>query len=114
MLGRTFASAFPDSMLVNAMSMSDFLLVGFPDGKNLDLKVAEKNAAYAQLSKNISIRDPKVLFNLIVTEDLKESSARDLCTRTTCRALSLSHPKTSVKIADLSRPGLKTAAASLT
>jgi tetratricopeptide (TPR) repeat protein len=72
MIGRTFAGAFPDGMLVNAMSMSDFLLVGFSNGKNLNLKVAEKNAAYAQVSKNISIRDPKVLYNLIVTEDLKE------------------------------------------
>jgi spermidine synthase len=72
MIGRTFAEVFPDGMLINAMAMSDFLLVGFPDRKNLDLNTAYKNIAYARKSKNIAIRDPKVIFNLIVAEDLKK------------------------------------------
>jgi spermidine synthase len=72
MIGRTFAEAFPDGMLVNAMSMSDFLLVGFPDGKKLDLNAANKNIIYAEQSKNITVRDPKVFFNLIVSENLRE------------------------------------------
>jgi spermidine synthase len=72
MIGRTFAEVFPDGILINAMSMSDFLLVGFPDSKNLNLNAAYKNITYASRSKNVTIRDPKVIFNLIVTEDLKK------------------------------------------
>ena len=33
--------------------------------------MADKNIAYAGKSKNITIRDPRVIFNLIVSEDLK-------------------------------------------
>jgi spermidine synthase len=72
MIGRTFAEAFPNSMLVNAMSMSDFLLVGFTDGQKLNLNEANKNIVYARQSKNITIRDPKVILNLIASENLKE------------------------------------------
>jgi spermidine synthase len=72
MIGRTFADVFPDSILVNAMGMSDFLLIGFPDGKRLDLNTANKNITYAEQSKNITIRDPKVFLNLIVAENLRD------------------------------------------
>jgi spermidine synthase len=71
MLGRTFAEVFPDGMLIKTTSLSDFLLVGFSGGKNLDLKTADKNIAYAGQSKILTILDPRVIFNLIVTEDLK-------------------------------------------
>jgi len=71
MIGRTFEEVFPDGLLINTISSADFLLVGFAGEKNLDLKVADKNIAYARQSKNITIRDPRVIFNLIVTEDLK-------------------------------------------
>jgi spermidine synthase len=70
MVGRTFAEVFPDGLLMKTMS-SDFLLVGFSGKKNLDLKTADKNMVYAGKSKNVTIRDPKVIFNLIVSEDLK-------------------------------------------
>jgi spermidine synthase len=70
MVGRTFSEAFPNGLLMETMS-SDFLLVGFSGNKNLDLKTATKNIAYARQSKNITIRDPKEILNLIVTEDLK-------------------------------------------
>ena len=70
MVGRTFAEVFPDGLLMKMMS-TDFLLVGFSGKKDLDLGVADKNIAYARQSKNIAIRDPRVIFNLIVTEDLK-------------------------------------------
>jgi spermidine synthase len=70
MVGRTFAEVFPDGLLMKTLS-SDFLLVGFSGKKDLDLKVADKNMAYAGKSKNVTIRDPRVIFNLIVSEDLK-------------------------------------------
>jgi spermidine synthase len=70
MVGRTFAEVFPDGLLMKMMS-TDFLLVGFSGKKDLDLGVADKNLAFARQSKNIAIKDPKVIFNLIVTEDLK-------------------------------------------
>ena len=71
MIGRTFAEVFPDGMLIRTISSSDFLLVGFQGKKSLDLKTAEKNIAYAGKSGNVTIRDPRAIFNLIVTEDLK-------------------------------------------
>ena len=70
MVGRTFAEAFPDGLLMK-MRSTDFLFVGLPGGKTLNLAVAYNNLAFAGQSKNIAIKDPKVLFNLIVTEDLK-------------------------------------------
>jgi spermidine synthase len=70
MVGRSFAEIFPDGLLMKMMP-TDFLLVGFAGKKDLDLGVADKNLAYAGQSKNIAIKDPKVVFNLIVTEDLK-------------------------------------------
>jgi spermidine synthase len=71
MIGRTFAEVFPESLLVRTISTSDYLLIGFSEKKILDLKTADKNLVYAAKSKNITIRDPRVIFNLIVTEDLK-------------------------------------------
>ena len=72
MIGRTFAKIFPDGLLIETDGASDFLLVGFSGKKNLDLKTADRNIAYAKQSKTVTIRDPRVIFNLIVTEDLKE------------------------------------------
>jgi spermidine synthase len=70
MVGRTFAEVFPDGLLLRTLS-SDFLLVGFSGKKNLDLKTADKNIGYAGRSKNVTIRNPRSIFNLIVSEDLK-------------------------------------------
>ena len=70
MVGRTFGEVFPDGLLINTSS-GDFLLVGFKGQKNMDLEVAYNNVRYAGQSTNITIRDPRLLFHLIVTEDLK-------------------------------------------
>lgn len=72
MIGRTFAQVFPNGMLVKTVGESDFLLVGFEGEKDLDLEIARRNLAYAMKSQNVTIRNPEVIFNLIVTEDLKE------------------------------------------
>jgi spermidine synthase len=70
MVGRTFAEVFPDGILVKMLS-ADYLLVGFFGEENLDLSVANKNISYARQSNNIVLKDPKIIFNLIVTENLK-------------------------------------------
>jgi spermidine synthase len=70
MVGRTFGAVFPNGLLMKMMA-TDFLLVGFSGEKGLDLGVAEKNHAFTRQSTNIAIKDPKIIFNLIVTEDLK-------------------------------------------
>jgi spermidine synthase len=70
MVGRTFAEVFPDGILVKMLS-ADYLLVGFFGAENLDLSVAQKNISYARQSQNIVIKDPKIIFNLMVTENLK-------------------------------------------
>ncbi len=71
MIGRTFAKVFPNGILFRTIGTSDFLLVGFSGEKNLDLKTAEKNMVYASKSQNVIIRNPDVIFKLIVTEDLE-------------------------------------------
>ena len=73
MVGRTFASVFPNSlMLVTHPSGTgiDYILVGFRDKYDLELSNAEKNLAFAQKSKNVHLSDPKLLFRMLVAEDL--------------------------------------------
>jgi spermidine synthase len=70
LVGRTFAQVFPDGLLITTLP-ADHLLVGFSGQKGFNLEVAEKNIKYAQLSKNISLPNPGLLFHMIITEDLK-------------------------------------------
>ena len=70
MVGRTFADVFPDGLLMRMLS-SDFLLVGFSGPRTLDPRVAESKGDYARQSRNIVLRDPRVIFDLILTDDLK-------------------------------------------
>ncbi|PIR12692.1 hypothetical protein COV49_04580 [Candidatus Falkowbacteria bacterium CG11_big_fil_rev_8_21_14_0_20_39_10] len=70
--GRTFEKVFPNSILVTtSLGGNDFLMVGFNGKDRLSVNNAEKNIVYAQKSKNITLSDPKVLYRLIVSEDLK-------------------------------------------
>jgi tetratricopeptide (TPR) repeat protein len=46
------------------------LFVGFKGKYGLNLENAEKNIVYARLSKNIRLSDPKLLYRMIVAEDL--------------------------------------------
>jgi spermidine synthase len=71
MIGRTFAEVFPESLLIRTIGSSDFLLIGFSGKKDLSLETAAKNMRYAAQSENITLRDPKVLFELIVSENLE-------------------------------------------
>jgi spermidine synthase len=70
MVGRTFADVFPEGLLVRTLS-SDFLLVGFAGPRALDARTADSKGDYARQSKNIVLRDPRVIFDLILTDDLK-------------------------------------------
>jgi spermidine synthase len=75
LIGRTFAQVFPDSILVStdpADTLLDFLFVGFKGAQKLNLEQAERNLSYAQQSENISLADPKLLYRLIVSEDLSQ------------------------------------------
>jgi spermidine synthase len=72
MAGRTFAEVFPDGLLMTTLTgVGDYLLVGFKNNKGLNPNVAEKNLRYAEKSRNMSLKDPRLLFRLIITEDLK-------------------------------------------
>jgi len=72
MVGRTFAAVFPNGLLMTTLTgVGDYLLVGFTGQDGLRLEVAEKNIKYALKSRNMSLPDPRLLFHLIITEDLK-------------------------------------------
>ncbi|NCP08077.1 MFS transporter [bacterium] len=72
MVGRTFASVFPESaMFATLTGVGDYLLVGFRERLDLDLETASGRVKYAQGSANMSLPDALLLFNLIVSEDLK-------------------------------------------
>lgn len=72
MVGRTFASVFPEGVLFTALTGGgDYLLVGGKDGPLLDYDAAERNLEYAARSRNMTLPDARVLFNLVVAEDLQ-------------------------------------------
>ncbi len=75
MVGRTFSTVFPNGLLVSANSLNplcgpDFLLIGFQNDSTLDLETARKNLPYAQKSTNMSLLNPELFFNLVVSEKL--------------------------------------------
>ncbi|MCF7951794.1 MAG: fused MFS/spermidine synthase [Spirochaetaceae bacterium] len=74
LVGRTFESVFPQSMLVNAQpsgSGRDFLMVGFRGETGAGLENVPGNIQYAQKSENIDLRRPGILSRMIVSQDLK-------------------------------------------
>jgi spermidine synthase len=73
-VGRTFARVFPNSLLVLAqptIAGHDYLLVGFKGKDRLVLENAERKLSCIQQSKNVTLSDPKLLYRLIVSEDLQ-------------------------------------------
>ena len=73
LIGRTFTEVFPQSLLVTTNPSRiglDYLLVGFKGERNLDLQRAREKLSYAAQSKNVTIRDPRILYRLLITEDL--------------------------------------------
>jgi len=74
LVGRTFAEVFPNSLLVltpPSGAGGDYLLVGFKGESKLILENAQRKLSYARQSKNITIADPRLLYRLIVSEDLR-------------------------------------------
>ncbi|MGA1825049.1 MAG: fused MFS/spermidine synthase [bacterium] len=73
MVGRTFAHVFPHSLLINtepAAGEADYLLVGFKGKDRLNLKYADLKRSYARESKNVTLTDPRLLYRMIVSENL--------------------------------------------
>jgi spermidine synthase len=74
LVGRTFAQVFENSLLVLTEPSGvgdDFLLVGFKGKNKLIPEHAKQNLPYIQESKNVTLCDPKLLYRLIVSEDLQ-------------------------------------------
>jgi spermidine synthase len=74
LVGRTFAQAFPNSILVSTNLFPrgrDYLLVGFKGKSGLILENAKQNFPYVQKSKNVTLTDPRLLYRLIVSEDIQ-------------------------------------------
>ncbi|MHC4745684.1 MAG: tetratricopeptide repeat protein, partial [Planctomycetota bacterium] len=74
LIGRTFAQVFPNSLLVLTEPSKigeDYLLVGFKGKDRLILENAERKLSCIQQSKNVTLSDPKLLYRLIVSEDLQ-------------------------------------------
>ncbi|MBW2031621.1 MAG: hypothetical protein JRJ31_21410, partial [Deltaproteobacteria bacterium] len=74
MVGRTFSQVFQKGLLIRTNPSSlgpDFLLVGFKGNSGLDAQVAGKNIAFARRSKNLSLKNYRSLYELIVSEDLR-------------------------------------------
>ncbi|MBW1806178.1 MAG: tetratricopeptide repeat protein, partial [Deltaproteobacteria bacterium] len=73
LVGRTFARVFPNSLLVATSPYGkgpDYLLVGLKGEDRLDREYAEKNSPYVRRSGNVSLSDPRLLYRLVVSEDL--------------------------------------------
>ena len=71
MVGRTFASVFPSSLLMkSAIGGNDYLLVGFNGLEQLSIKNALKNLPLLQRSPNLIVNDPRILYRLLVSDNL--------------------------------------------
>ncbi len=75
MIGRTFAGVFANSLLVStapSVDGHDFLLVGFNGIDRLTLLNAERNLPCVQQSSNITLRDPRLLYRLVLSQNLRK------------------------------------------
>ncbi len=74
LVGRTFARVFPNSFLIPtelARHAGDFLLIGFKGKGRLSLEHAKQKLVYVQKSRNVDLRNPRLLYRLIVSENLQ-------------------------------------------
>ena len=73
LVGRTFAGVFPNSLLLRTeptRGANDYLLVGFKGQNRLNLAYADPKQAYVQKSGNVTLKDPRLLYRLIVSQNL--------------------------------------------
>jgi spermidine synthase len=72
LVGRTFAQAFPRGALFTTLTgVGDYLLVGFKGEVGLDPDTAGRNLVHARESRNMVLPDYRLLYRLIITEDLE-------------------------------------------
>jgi spermidine synthase len=74
LVGRTFAEIFPNSLFVATnpgLLGPDYLFVGFKGERKLVLENAQKNIEFARQSSNVRLSDPRLLYRLVLSEDLK-------------------------------------------
>jgi spermidine synthase len=72
MAGRTFCDVFPQSLMMRTLTgLGDYLLIGFKGQARLDLETARRNLVFAKKSTNMTLPDPALLYDLIVSADLK-------------------------------------------
>jgi spermidine synthase len=74
LVGRTFTSVFPNSLLVLTDPSGrgfDYLLVGFKGKDRLALEYGKQKLVHVRKSKNVTLTDPRLLYRLIVSEDLQ-------------------------------------------
>lgn len=74
MVGRTFYKVFPNSLLLQTSPTgagNDYLLVGFK-GSFYNIRNAIENIKYANLSPNLKLSDPRLLYRQVVSEDLNK------------------------------------------
>ena len=96
LVGRTFAQAFENSLLIVSTpsgACSDCLLVGFKGENNLVLKNAEQKIPFVQKSTNVSLSDSRLLYRLIISEDLQDLFGRGMVNTDSRPLLEFSAPK---------------------
>jgi spermidine synthase len=80
LVGRTFNSVFPGGALIRTLPddrpvsgmSSDYLLVGFQGDVPLDLVDTPERRLQVSASRNVEISDPRILFRMVVAENLGE------------------------------------------
>ena len=69
LIGRTFATVFPEGALIK-IGPVDYLLLGFRDGGTFDWRAARERLTFAQRSRNVVFPSTDFLVHLVLTEDL--------------------------------------------
>jgi len=76
MIGKTFATVFPNSlMMISPIGGADFFFVGVKGETPLSLSVADRNLALASRSRIMRLADTRLLFHLILTDRVAEMFA---------------------------------------
>ncbi len=73
LVGRTFAQAFPNNLLVSTDLGSDFLMVGFKGKKHVHaLSRADYKMEQIRKFRNVNLADSRLLYLFIVSEDMQK------------------------------------------
>jgi len=75
LVGRTFAGVFHNSLLLVTKPSgggTDYLLVGFKGHNRLNLAYADSKRADVQKSKNVVLTDPRLLYRMILSQNLPQ------------------------------------------